>query len=64
MTRTFTPTHEIWTDFRMNDYVGSGIYATLTWDTRCQAPSHLYGHMSGRCVRCGAEPHVEYQKRT
>ena len=56
-------TQEVWTDYRMNDYVGAPIYATLTWPTRCQKrPSHTYGHLSGACLGCGAQPTIEYKK--
>lgn len=54
---------EVWPSYRMNDYVGAGVYATLTWPLPCTDPKgHMYGHLSQTCLRCRCEPTIEYER--
>ena len=46
---------------RMNDYVGSPIMATVTWNDDCYDDKrHSLGLMSHNCLRCGARATVIY----
>ncbi len=45
---------------RMNDYVGVGIYATLTWTEACSEGQHVFGRLNQTCTRCHARPTVQY----
>ena len=56
---------------RMNDYVGPGIYAKVTWSRGCRNPSaprakdagHFLGLLTHTCTRCGATPtSIEYER--
>ncbi len=50
---------------RMNDYVGAGIFANVTWATDCAGRPHVLGLMSHTCARCGATPtSIEYEARS
>lgn len=47
---------------RMNDYVGSGIYADVRWLVGCgKSGKHLLGLMSHECVKCGVKAIVTYE---
>ncbi len=58
-----TETKLIQRHVRMNDYVGAGIYATVSWDKPCTTgDSHFLGLLTHTCSRCGAEPTtIEYE---
>ena len=46
---------------RVNDYVGSGIYAEVTWVSECPSgSSHVFGLLSHRCLRCQSSPTLRY----
>lgn len=49
---------------RMNDYVGPGIYAWLTWGVPCtrEGGAHSFGLLSQECVVCHAKPAIEYDE--
>ncbi len=46
----------------MNDYVGAGIFATLTWHEGCPEGGHVFGFLSQTCILCDAKPTIEYER--
>lgn len=55
----------VWTHYRMNDYVGPGIFATVTWTKHCTNDcGHSLGLLSQTCSRCGDTPEIEYEERS
>lgn len=51
------------THVRMNDYVGIGIYATVTWPGPCSSKTgHVLGLLTPDCVACRMRPTIEYEK--
>jgi hypothetical protein len=51
---------------RMNDYVGVGIYADVTWERECPKRDngrHNLGLLNQACVACGDKPTITYTDR-
>lgn len=51
----------VWEHVRMNDYVGPGIFATVTWEQKCEkGGQHFLGRLTNTCSKCGAQATVKY----
>lgn len=61
--REMANTQLIQKNVRMNDYVGIGRFATVTWSKPCtrEGGFHHLGLLGPSCVCCGAVPKVDYE---